>query len=262
MTDLHVESLLYRFAVSEGLSFANPPALERETEHFILRLENDELTVLMKEHYDSVGSAQAIVQPFLRNWELRFALDCDGRRLVRFVYLDAKVIDRHLEPGKTLHTVWVDAMVPIEIVAAYAITHTEYPAPPQDFIASPEVEVLWHRYERYVQGKEPLASMAYFCLTVVEWSAGGGPKRAEKKFGIDKGVLEALGNLTAKGDEKTVRKFPKPRPGEALRLRPHTPQEERWLKAVVRMLIRRAGEEAAGVSPLRKLTMADFPSLP
>jgi len=74
-------------------------------------------------------------------------------------------------------------------------------------------------------------------------------------FQISAPVLRKLGDLTTnRGDEKTARKY-MPRP------RPYHPQEETWIKDVVRALIRRVGEHAAG-APLKKLTMADFPPVP
>jgi len=134
----------------------------------------------------------------------------------------------------------------------------EYLAPPSDFIVSPDVETLWYRYRMHREGKESLAAMAYFCLTLLQWRAGGRGKAAAT-FGIDKPVLDKLGYLaSSKGDEKTIRKFPRAA-GKPLALQPHTPQEESWINDVVKTLIRRVGEHAAGASPLKKLTMANFP---
>ena len=96
--------------------------------------------------------------------------------------------------------------------------------------------------------------MGHFCLTLVR-GLGGGNDGAASMFQISAPVLRKLGDLTTnRGDEKTARKY-MPRP------RPYHPQEETWIKDVVRALIRRVGEHAAG-APLKKLTMADFPPVP
>lgn len=48
------------------------------------------------------------------------------------------------------------------VSAELLVTLHKYPDPPKLFILTPDVETLWHRYEGYLQGKEPLSSMAYF----------------------------------------------------------------------------------------------------
>src|SRR5437763_736304 len=42
-----------------------------------------------------------------------------------------------------------------------------------NFAASSIVSTLWQRYCKYRKEKEPLTSMGYFCLTVLEGDAGG-----------------------------------------------------------------------------------------
>jgi len=56
-----------------------------------------------------------------------------------------------------------------------------------------------------VAGDEPLPSMAYFCLTVLEYQAKN-REAAAKQYAIDLKVLKKLGGLTAKGDPMTARK--------------------------------------------------------
>ena len=76
-------------------------------------------------------------------------------------------------------------------------------------MVSPDVETLWRRYEGYLEGKEPISSMANFCLTLVK-QRGSGRKGAAKLLGIAFDVLRKLDELAAtKGDEKTARKVPR-----------------------------------------------------
>ena len=258
MNDPHVEWLVYRLEVGATLTFNAPPPLERETDGFKLLLEAGKLTVSMKEHHASIDSARSRVEPLLRSWELDNWLTY-GPGSFRFLYEEGKVIDRNPPPPGSPQTIQVRvgsyAIVGADVTLV--IGRREYPPPPTNFTTSPDVETLWHRYQGYLEGKELLSSMAYFCLTVLE-GLGRGREGAATKFEIDEKVLRKLGELTStKGDEKTARKFLAPG-----MLRPYSPQEETWIKDVIRALIRRVGEHAAGVIPLKKLSMADFPPLP
>jgi hypothetical protein len=117
---------------------------------------------------------------------------------------------------------------------------------------------MWKRYEGYSNGRELLLSMASFCLDVLERSSGYSRKRAAKRHKIEFAVLDKLGQMAANlGDNTTARKL-----SAQSELRPLTPQEERWVRAVVLAMIRRAGEVAANPQQdLPKLTMVDLPVL-
>lgn len=139
---------------------------------------------------------------------------------------------------------------------------SSYPALPENFVASPDVETMWQRYEQYVQGREPLPSMAYFCLTVLETSArnvhgkGGNREKALRTYAVQDKVLGKLGELTARlGDAGTARKA-----GGAGR--PLTSVERDWIERCLRALIRRVGEKAADPQGnFDRITMADLPQL-
>ena len=97
--------------------------------------------------------------------------------------------------------------------------------------------------------------MAFSCLWRIEKVAGG-RRQAASRFSIEYDVLHGLGYLVSEvGDDRTGRK-PTSGPGQ----RPHTPAEVAWIEAVVKKLIKRAGEWAADPAaswPL--ITMGDFP---
>ncbi len=81
-------------------------------------------------------------------------------------------------------------------------------------------------------GREPLASMAYFCLTLLE-NRYGGRTAASKALVVDEAVLGKLGNLsTNRGDVSTARKIT----GD---LTPFGAADTQWLEAAIRALIRR-----------------------
>jgi hypothetical protein len=258
MRDPHVAKLRYRLVTAETVSFDQAPPVEREAEAFRMRLADDIVTFEMVEHHASEESARTCVQPYLRAWELDAALRF-GHREIGFEFRDADVIDRDPPPPGTAQVICPKPAVATATVGEVTLhfTRREYPEPPEGFVVSADVETMWHRYLGYLEGREPFISMAYFCLTVLEWSAGGRPEAAEQ-FGTDSEVLRTLGRLTSQvGDEETARKFN--RQGER---RPHTRAEKAWIEAAVKALIRRAGEWASNrEAPRPQLTMNDLPKL-
>lgn len=233
MNDPHVEWLLYGLELGSTLSIAEgAPAVEHETDHFRLRLDAGKLTVTMKEHHATVESAQNRVQPVLRSWELENALKYDPGAF-RFVFQDGKLVDRNPPPpgsSRTIAAATGAIRASAHVVAFGSVGRRDYPPPPVDFVASPDVETLWLRYRMYREGKEPLVSMAYVCLTLVEALALGSRKRAAKMLKVEFEILKTLGHLvTNKGDATTARKVPVSRVFQPLH-----PQEEGWIHEVVR----------------------------
>ena len=212
MNEPHVEWLSYRLELGPGLTITNPPPLEHETEHFKLKLDASRLTVSMKEHHASRESAEENVRPFLRGWEIDNSL-AHGPGAFRFMYEDASVIDLNPPPPEGSRSIRVvaGAMSIIggraTLSATGSVVRRAYPAPPTNFLASPNVETLWYRYEMYREGKEPLASMAYFCLTLIN-ALGGGRDGAASMFNVSRPVLHKFSYLTSeRGDTRTGRKY-------------------------------------------------------
>jgi hypothetical protein len=116
----------------------------------------------------------------------------------------------------------------------------------------PDAESILLRYHGYLDGREPLPSMAYFCLTVVEAKTGG-REIAATAYRIEKAVLSTMGELASlRGDRLTARK--------ASVVQPLTGQERAWLEAAVKMLIWRLGDTRKR-SALPLITMSDLPTL-
>jgi hypothetical protein len=144
-------------------------------------------------------------------------------------------------------------------VAGYAatilITQNTYPPPPQDVRTTPEVEAAYGRWKAFREGREPLQSMAYAVLTLLE-SVAGRRREAASTFQVDGRVLDTIARLSStKGDAVTARKFK-----QGLQVDPLSGGESSWLEAAVRQLVRRVGEHAAGIR-LSRMTMHDLPAL-
>ena len=121
-----------------------------------------------------------------------------------------------------------------------------YPAPPSGPAIEPDdpdASFMLSRLDLYRQGREPLASVANLCLTVLEDSAaqataGKGGKRtmAANRYRIAMTVLDRVGKLSAKKGGPVARK------AEG-RNAAFTKEETRFLEAAVTALIRRGGGE-------------------
>jgi hypothetical protein len=131
------------------------------------------------------------------------------------------------------------------------VTRSHYPDPPPNtFRLSPDAQSILDRYNRYLDGGEPLLNMAYFCLTVLEANAANRADAATR-YRIDKKVLTTIGRLTSEhGDRLNARK--------ASATRPLTGLESAWVKAAVKKLIWQVGTP----EPARSwITMSDLPAL-
>ncbi len=132
-----------------------------------------------------------------------------------------------------------------------------YPAPPNHFAMSPDVETLLLRLRGHERGKEPLAAMAYFCLTVVEARAGGQKplrRHAARTLNIEYDILKCIGKLTSgeHGDGTSSRKY-------AAGQQPLPPRDVRWLETAVRRVIQQVAIADAGAPP-PALTLRDLPA--
>ena len=265
MRDPHVVSLRYRLVPDDRITYDNPPAVEGETDAFRLRLEDGIATVEMIEHYPSEEAAKERVDSYLLAYEVHAALSHSGRREFRFKFdgTGTQVIDRNPpppgSPQASLHGRATLTAVG-SVVTSYHVTRSQFSSPPDQLVLSPDAEMMWHRYDRYLNEPEPsLAAMGYMCLSVLEASAGKSRRQAAtKQYNICEKVLQKLGYLTSEvGDPLTARKAPK-----TGTFRPHTQAERMWTEAAVRALILRVGQWAADPDKqLPKLTMADLPPL-
>jgi hypothetical protein len=266
MTDPHVESLVYRAESAEDIIYDDPPPVEIGTDRWDGCLENGILTCRMKTHYASVSDARTEIESYLRAWEVNANLK-HGKGSIKFVYQDANVID--LSPQETGRGVVVCPKAAVmgagTMTASVQIIRRTYPPAPKDFMVSPDVETLWGRYEGYLNGKEKLPAMAYFCLTVIVVIYGQGKKgvqarqEASRTLEVDFDVLDTLGKLTStRGDRTMARKF-------LAQSLPLTKTECAWIEAVMKALIHRVGEyeynNCGDCSRLTEITMADFPYL-
>lgn len=248
-----VQTLKYELVTGTYHSFNNPSPITWETDEFEARLENGFLVCELKGDYSTIGAAQLAVDPYVKAWEIDVALSW-GRGEFRFKFVDGEVIDLNPTPPEgNLVTVTSDLTLLWNVHAKTKVNHAAYPNPPQHFTVTPDVATLWQRFEGYADGREPLLSMAFFCLSMVEYMASG-RSAACRKFNIEPKVLGELGRLTTTmGDGGTARKLNK----GSTRL-PLSKKEKLWVESAVKMLIRQVGECCSGHIP-QKMTLGLLP---
>jgi hypothetical protein len=257
MQDPHVEAVYYEISSADGLPFGTPPSVTLSNHLGVFEVSNGRLTVHPAEHYARGEEARTVLDPFLRAWEVDADLS-RGIGAIRFKFHSVRKIDRN-PPAKGVGSVSV-ATGPGEATwTGYAptvqITQNTYSPPPRDFRTTPEVEVAYGRWKAFREGREPLQSMSYAVLTLVE-SVAGGHRQAASTFQIDVRILDTIGQLSStRGDGATARKFK-----QGLQFKPLSGGESSWLEAAVRRLVRRIGEHAAGAR-LSRVTMNDLPTL-
>lgn len=253
--DLHVESLTYRLIPTENIIYEGPQAIEFDTEHANIRLADGELRCSMKTDYSNPGDARAVIDPVLRSWEVASDLK-SNKGALRFKYDTANVVDRSPPiPGQIRgHAIMVQSIGSLEAFGnvTVRINLKQYPLAPGSFRLTPDAETLWLRYTGYTEGKEPLPSMAYFCLTMAR-AISGGVAAASKKYQIRERVLRKLSELTSvRGDRLTARK------ASSRTLTPLTGTEIVWIESVIKLLILRIGTDQTR----EILPWIDFSDLP
>ena len=110
------------------------------------------------------------------------------------------------------------------------------------------------RYESFCQGKEPLTSFAYFCLTMLEQSVGPGKglrQKAANVYGFGMPVLSEIAKLSSNKGGSEARKASGT--GDPL-----TQEECRFLKSAVVRLILRVAEHHGGAGDLPKISIQDI----
>ncbi len=261
MNDPYVDALVYRIRHDQSVDYSKAEPLDLETDGFHVKVADAAVRFEMKEHFATEQDAREAVDPFARNWEFDVCMRC-GPGCFELQFDRAEIRDRRPTPGvfevNASPVRWQLSTSPVQVT----VRRSRYPSPPTDIDSSaPDVQVLWDRYRRYREGREDLASFAYFCLTVLEHhplvtasvkrKAGRRRVAAAAHFEVEVGVLERIGDLSSTKGGTGARKR------EGLD-RPLTPDETRFLESAVTRLIRRVAERSARDARLGMITESDL----
>jgi hypothetical protein len=253
MNDPHVTALIYRIKHGNTISYNKALPFEHEMPLFRVSIKDYEARFEMKEHFSTAEHAREVVEPFVRGWEF-VALLKRGPSEFALTFSQALVEDRY-PPKSAGITAEVGEVVYAGVSASLVVERASYPPAPTHIGMNAEVQVMASRYFLYREGGDTLASMAYFCLTVLELAAA---KRAQisRKFGISSKIVNTLGRLTGEKGGMEARK-------SIGRSHEFTPSERSWIEEAVKTLITRAAEVAHDPAvTARTITMSDLPNLP
>lgn len=251
MNDPHVMALHYKMKFGEYVDFEKAPPLDYENPDFKVHVEDDNVTVEMKTHFADHDDAKAIVDEFMRTWEVGIGLEI-GPGLVSFQHDHTDMVNRNPSPGAP--STYVVGTTRASFSAVIQLSPDKYPSPPESLRASQEVRWMYERYAMYKAKRTHLLDLANYCETVLR-DQGGGRKGAAEKYGIALKVLNTMGALADSKGGSIARKAR----GIA---NPLTREELRWLNQVIPMIIRRAAEVAGNPDgDHQQITMADLPPL-
>ena len=250
MNDPHVVALRFRVHHHDRVDYGRAGPLVFEALEFIVEVKDQSARFEFKQHYASEEDARRVVEPFIQNWEfdsnLRRDPDC-----FRLEFEGAEIIDRRPSPG-VVHGMAMPAKFTFSIPAAKGTAYARtYPLPPSGIdSAHRSVQVLFHRYERYKAGKEPLTSFAYYCYTEIA-QVKKGQTSAASRYNVSRNLLDCISKLSSRKGGTEARKAD----GTEW---PLTQDERRFLERAVVRLIRRVAEYHGDARCLPKITVDDI----
>ena len=259
MNDPHVVALFYNIEHDDSIDYSEAQSLHCDDEQFSISVEDQQVRLELKEHYATEDAARKAVECYIRAWELEAGLSGKpGEFELRFEH--AHIVDRN-PPPPTPGAVNIDPVrftfgIPTARVTVSRVVQT-YPQPPKLRLApdDPDVSTMYNRLKGYYANKEPLASMAYFCLTMLEKYLCRNSKVAANKYKIGLKVLKQIGNLTANKGGQAARKAS----GIGTDL---TRPESRFLEEAVKKIILRVAEVARDPNQnLPTITLSDLPEM-
>ena len=265
LTEPSVLTLTCHIERKEPLDRNTDQERREQTADFEVLLIDQEAIFTFRRHIVSWDEAVELVQPYIWAWEIVNDLDFPGAFRVRPMLANIRQPDGTIIQHNPAKVTFSQSSRMI----AYG-SLDRYPLFPTGIEWSELLELMRDRYVRYVKDREPVASMGYFCLTVLEsWaladpvgrkasSARSKRGRAAHRYSIDAAILDKLGELCSARGGQEARKI-----GGVSH--PLTEMEEIWIRDTIKKVIRRFGEVA--VNPINQrtlpqITMSDLPPLP
>ena len=241
MNDPHIVALLYRIEHGNTVDYSEAEPLVQDEPLFRLEVKDNQVRFELKEHYATEGEARNAIENFIGNWESHASLE-RGPDTFRLEFEKSEIIDRNPIPGKSYLRATA-SLGPLKASCSLSIVVPNYPTPPSGVnFNDPDVQTMYQRYIGYRQGKEPLASMANFCLTVLDDMSGQGKNRrkaAAQKYQFQYAVLRRIGELcNNKGGQRGARKAD----GVG---KDFTTEERTFLEQAIMKIIRRTAKRAA-----------------
>lgn len=248
MRTSYIKSIRYNLVSADSIIYTDKCLpLDFEDSLYKIKLKDTIITFYFKDKMEpiSLDGAKRMVEPFLESWKIYTTLiSSEGEFNFKYLDYEKEVISNIIIPELSEATIKITGLVKC------LIEKNKYPEIPKNFSSNTDVEILFYRYLQYLNGNEPLLSMAYFCLSYLENISGGTRSKAVKKYAIEKDVINRLGDLSsARGDVTSARK------GNKHDFKPLTFKEEKWVEKCVKSIILRIGEINAGGKDLKIIAM-------
>jgi len=253
-----VKNLHYVVEHDPSIDYSRAPPFSHREPTFDVSVEDDKVCFTMKQDYATEDAARNAVSAFIEAWEIEAGLKLGPNRFrLRFDYADVE--DRNPNTGEVTLRPRPAKLPSITAEMKITVGETVYPAPPTIAVTlSPDVRSMYDRYLGFRQGREPLPSIAYFCLTVLEmpWKSSKNARRdAASHYGIANAILNRVGTLSSTMGGRNARKAQG-------RYRNFSAEESRFLERAVNAIVRRAAEVAHDPSArVQRITMSDLPPL-
>ena len=255
MNDPHVEALIYIVEHDKSSDYSLAKTIEVEHTTFRLKLEGSEARFELKEHYPTRQQARQVIQPFIRQWELRASLE-SGAGTFSLKFKQPEMIDRKPTPG-AISVSPPPVSFHFRTSTPTVTVSRQYSQPPPERrmnIDNPDVRTMLHRYLGHRQGHEPLPSMAYFCYEVFTKRLGENAKHAAQKHKISHNLVKQVSNLASnKGGDQARH--------QSGISHPLTQSEVQFLqKAVSAMIVRAAIVAADPDQPMDTIDVSNLPA--
>ena len=244
MNDPHVVALWYRVEHGNSVDYREAKPLIRKEPAFRVEIKDNQARFELKGHYATEEDARNAIKDYIDDWGFDACLEYSPDYF-HLKFDSAEIVDRNPPPptpGRKDIAATIRGGAGTCSVALTKVAFS-YPAPPSGVhFGDPDVQTMYQRHMGYRQGKEHLASMAYFCLTVLEYSTGEKSNRrkaAAQKYQIEELVLDRIGKLSSKKGGPDARK------ADGVH-KDFTSQESTFLKQAIKRMIRRAAEKVFG----------------
>ncbi len=257
MNDPHVVALNYRIDHGDTIDYSHAEPLEREEPGFRVTVKDRKVRFELKEHYATEEQAREAIAEYIRVWEFDATLKHCNFEAFRLVFETPEIVDRKPTPGR-ISLVARGAAGFASLSVSVQERPPAYPEPPSDIALNPDAKTMHQRYLGYRSGREPLASMANFCLTVLEASTGkqrGMRAGAARIYNVDKRILDKIGELSAHRGGTEARKAG----GLATEF---SSEERHFLDRALNTIIRRVAQrELTPKGDLPKISWSDLPPI-
>ena len=254
MSEPHVVALVYRIEHGESIGYKKAEPFCRDEQGFRLSVADAKVRFEMRDHFPTIEAADEAITEYRRAWEFDAQLE-RGPDTFRLVLdrEDSEIIDRDPTPGH----VRIEERIGIADSVELLVEPGSFPEPPSDIAPTPDVDTMYGRYMSYRKGHEPLASMASFCLTVLEAATGerkGRRDAAAKTYNIEREIVRKIAELSANRGGTEARK------ADGVET-DFNSQECHFLEQAVKTVIRRMAEKAhSSGKQLPMISLSDMPS--